>query len=34
MVAFLYALTNMPIANATAILAALPLSVTVAARSF
>jgi multidrug transporter EmrE-like cation transporter len=29
MVAFLYALVNMPIANATAILAALPLSVTV-----
>jgi drug/metabolite transporter (DMT)-like permease len=34
MVAFLYALTNMPIANATAILAALPLSVTVAAAVF
>lgn len=34
MVAFLYALVNMPIANATAILAALPLSVTVAAAVF
>lgn len=34
MVAFLLALVNMPIANATAILAALPLSVTVAAALF
>ncbi len=34
MVAFLFALINMPIANATAILAALPLSVTVAAALF
>jgi drug/metabolite transporter (DMT)-like permease len=34
MVAFLMALVNMPIANATAILAALPLSVTVAAALF
>jgi S-adenosylmethionine uptake transporter len=34
MVAFLYALVNMPIANATAILAALPLSVTLAAAVF
>jgi len=34
MVAFLYALINMPIANATAILSALPLAVTVAAAVF